>query len=106
MKYIYAALLLYEAGKEINEENLKRVIEATGTEVDMARIKSLTASLKNVNIEEVINSAMSTPIAAPAAPAPTQVEEEKPKEVEEEKKKEEEEKKEEEALEGLGALFG
>jgi len=108
MEYVYAALLLHEAGKEINEENLKRIIEAVGISADMARIKSLVSALKNINIEEVISSAIVAP-AAPAAPAPAAPAEEKAEEkpaVEEEKKKEEEEKKEEEALEGLGALFG
>jgi large subunit ribosomal protein L12 len=106
MEYVYAAMLLHKAGKEINEENLTQVLKAAGINADAARVKALVASLTEVNIEEAIKFAptmMAAPAAAPAAPAPAA--EAKPKE--EKKKKEEEEKaKEEAALEGLGALFG
>jgi len=106
MEYVYAAMLLHKAGKEINEENLTQVLKAAGINADATRVKALVASLTDVNIEEAIKSAptmMATPAAAPAAAAPAA--EAKPKE--EKKKKEEEEKaKEEAALEGLGALFG
>jgi large subunit ribosomal protein L12 len=106
MEYVYAAMLLHKAGKEINEENLTQVLTAAGMNVDAVRVKALVASLAEVNIEEAIKSApsmMAAPAAAPAAVAPAA--EAKPKE--EKKKKEEEEKaKEEAALEGLGALFG
>jgi large subunit ribosomal protein L12 len=106
MEYVYAAMLLHKAGKEINEENLTQVLKTAGINADVARVKALVASLTEVNIEEAIKSAptmMAAPAAAPAAAAPAA--EAKPKE--EKKKKEEEEKaKEEAALEGLGALFG
>jgi large subunit ribosomal protein L12 len=106
MEYVYAAMLLHKAGKEINEENLTQVLKAAGINADATRVKALVASLAEVNIEEAIKSAptmMAAPVAAPAATAPAA--EAKPKE--EKKKKEEEEKaKEEAALEGLGALFG
>jgi large subunit ribosomal protein L12 len=104
VKYIYAALLLYESGKEINEDNLKKIFEAIGEEADSAMIKSLVSSLNSINIKEVLESAVTMPTTAqPAAPQPAVVEEEKKEEKVEE---EEEEEKEEEALEGLGALFG
>lgn len=104
MKYIYAALLLYESGKDINEENLKKIFNALGEEPDLAMVKSLVSSLNSINIKEVLESAVAAPLVtqpavAEAAPAP---EEEKAGE----KPEEEEEEKEEEALEGLGALFG
>ena len=105
MEYVYAAMLLHKAGKEINEENLSNVLTAAGINVDAVRVKALIASLSEVNIEEAIKSAptmMAAP-AAPAAAAPTA--EAKPKE-DEKKKKEDEKQKEEAALEGLGALFG
>ncbi|MDH5481887.1 MAG: 50S ribosomal protein P1 [Candidatus Bathyarchaeota archaeon] len=107
MEYVYAAMLLHKAGKEINEENLTHVLTAAGINADAVRVKALLASLAEVNIDEAIKSAptmMAAPVAtAPAADAPAA--EAKPKE--EKKKKEEEEKaKEEAALEGLGALFG
>ena len=95
MEYVYAAMLLHKAGKEINEENLTQVLTAAGINVDAVRVKSLVASLAEVNIEEAIKSApamMATP-AAPAAAAPAA--EAKPKEEEKKKKGEEEKAKEE-----------
>ena len=93
MEYIYAVLLLRKLGKEITEENLKKVIESTGTEADEAKIKTLIASLKNVDIEKELETA--TIAVAPAVQATG--------EAKAEKKKEE---KAEEAAEGLSALFG
>jgi large subunit ribosomal protein L12 len=105
MEYVYAAMLLHKAGKQIDEENVTKVLQSVGIQADSARVKALVAALSEVNIDEAIKSAPSfmlaaaAPVAAatPAAPAAEQ----KPK-VEEKK----EEKKEEEALEGLGSLFG
>jgi len=104
MEYVYAALLLHSAGKEINEENLRKVLEAAGVSPDEARLKALVAALDGVNIDEVIEKA-AMPVAAPvaaAAPAPAA----EAKVEEEEEEEEEEEASEEEALAGLGALFG
>ena len=70
MEYVYGAMLLHAAGKEINEENLKKVLEAAGIEVDEAKIKALTSSLEEINIDEVISKATAMPVAvAPAAEA-------------------------------------
>ncbi len=104
MMYIYAAMFLHSAGKPITEENLKKIAEAVGVEYDEARIKALVAALSEVDIDDVIKSAMAMPMAAAPAPA----EEAKKEEAKEEKKEEEkkEEKKEEEAVAGLAALFG
>jgi len=44
MEYTYAALLLHKVGKDINEDNLKAVISATGAEVDEAKVKVMVAS--------------------------------------------------------------
>jgi len=102
MEYIYAALLLHSAKKEINEENLKKVLEAAGVSVDEARIKSLVESVKSINIDEVLSSA--TLVSAPVQSAAPQ---QKAAEKKEEKKAEEESKKaEEQAVAGLSALFG
>jgi large subunit ribosomal protein L12 len=106
MEYIYAAMLLHKAGKEINESNLTQVLTAAGINADVVRVKALVASLAEVKIDEAIKSAptmMAAPVATPATTAPAA--EAKPKE-EEKKKKEDEKAKEEAALEGLGALFG
>ncbi|MCK4313355.1 50S ribosomal protein P1 [Candidatus Bathyarchaeota archaeon] len=104
MEYVYAAMLLHKAGKEINEKNLSQVLTAAGINADTMRVKALAASLSEVNIEEAIKSAP-TMMAAPAAAAAPEAE---AKPAKKEKKKTEEEKKEKEeaALEGLGALFG
>jgi len=106
MEYIYAAMLLHKAGKEVNEGNLAQVLTAAGINVEAVRVKALVASLAEVKIDEAIKSAptmMAAPATAPAATAPAA--EAKPKE-DEKKKKEDEKQKEEAALEGLGALFG
>ncbi len=103
MEYVYAALLLHKAGKEINEENVKKVMEAAGINVDEAKVKALVAALENVNIEEAMNQSI-----AVTAPQPVQQssspEEQKAEEKKEEKK--EEKASVEEAAAGLGALFG
>ncbi|MFO8077746.1 MAG: 50S ribosomal protein P1 [Thermoplasmatota archaeon] len=105
MEYIYSAMLLHSAGKEISEENIKKILTAAGVKADDARIKALTASLDGVDIEEAIKSAAAAPVAAaPAASGETASSEDKKEEKKEEE--EEEEVSEEEAAEGLGALFG
>lgn len=108
MEYIYSAMLLHSAGKDITEENLKKILTAAGVKADDARVKALTASLDGVNIEEAIKTAAvpvaAAPIATPGAPA---VEGEAAEKKEEKKKeKEKPEVSEEEAAAGLGALFG
>ena len=106
MEYVYAAMLLHKAGKEINEENLSQVLTAAGINADSVRVKALIASLAEVNIDEAIKSAP-TMMAAPAtAVAAAPGAEGKPSEEEKKKKEEEEKAKEDAALEGLGALFG
>jgi large subunit ribosomal protein L12 len=107
MEYVYAAMLLHKAGKEINEANLTQVLTAAGINADTVRVKALVASLAEVKIDEAIKSAP-TMMAAPAAAVPATgapAAEAKPKE-DEKKRKEDEKAKEEAALEGLGALFG
>ena len=106
MEYVYAAMLLHKAGKEINEKNISEVLTAAGVSADAVRIKALVASLTEVDIEEAIKTAPTMMAAAPAPAAPVPAKkEEKPAE-KEEKDEEEESKKEEAAMEGLGALFG
>jgi len=107
MEYVYAAMLLHKAGKEINDQNLTQVLTAAGINADVVRVKALIASLAEVKIDEAIKSAptmMAAPAAAPVAAAPQA--EAKPKEEDKKKKEDEDKKKEEAALEGLGALFG
>ncbi|MGC9189793.1 MAG: 50S ribosomal protein L12, partial [Conexivisphaera sp.] len=62
MEYVYAALLLHKAGKGVDEDSLKKVVEAAGISADEIRIKALVAALSQVNIDEVLKSA--TAVAA------------------------------------------
>ncbi len=104
MEYVYSALVLHTAGKQITEESVAAVLQSAGVQPDAARVKALTASLEGVNIDEAIASAAIVAAPAAAAPAAAPAGEKK-----EEKKKEEEKKEqvsEEEAAAGLGALFG
>ena len=102
MEYVYAAMLLHKAGKEINEKNVSEVLTAAGVNTDAVRVKALVASIAEVDIDEAIKSAPAMMAAAPAAAAAAPAKEEKKEEEEEE----DQSKKEEEAMEGLGALFG
>mgnify|MGYP001190452094 FL=1 len=102
MEYVYAAMILHEAKKEITEANLSNVLKAAGVAVDEARIKALVSSLEGVDIEDAISSA-SMPVAQAPAVAPAAASDHKASESKKEEKKEEAE---ESALEGLGALFG
>ena len=100
MELIYAAMLLHKAGKEINEENVKKVIEAVGLKIDDAQIKALVAALDGVNIEDAIKEASIAPATAPAVSAAESGGEAKKEEKKEEKKDDVQ------AAAGLGALFG
>lgn len=103
MEYIYSAMILHSAGKDITEDAIAGILKAAGVEADTSRIKALTASLEGVDIEEAMKTAIAAPAAAaPAAPAAGGA----PAEKKEEKKEEEPGVSEEEAAAGLGALFG
>ncbi|HIJ11708.1 TPA: 50S ribosomal protein P1 [Candidatus Woesearchaeota archaeon] len=104
MEYVYSAMLLHKAGKDITEDAVKAVLTAAGVQADEARVKALVAALDGVNIEDAIaKAAAAAPVAAaaPAASGDAPAEEKK-----EEKKKEDDGKAEEAAAAGLGALFG
>lgn len=102
MEYVYAALLLNDAGKEINEKSLMEVVKAAGMTADEARAKAMVASLKDVNIKEVIKNASSMQVAAAAPAAAAHAEgEKKPK-----KEEKDEKAAEAEAASGLAGLFG
>ena len=105
MEYVYAAMLLHKAGKEINEKNISEVLNAAGVTADDVRVKALVAALTEVDIDEAIKTAPTLMATAPvpAAQVPAKKEE---KPAEEEKEEEDESKKEEAAMEGLGSLFG
>jgi large subunit ribosomal protein L12 len=99
MEYVYAALVLHSAGKKIDEDGIKKVLQAAGVAPNDARVKALVSSLDGVDIDEAIKTAVA---AAPAAGAAGPAAAEK----KEEEKPEEKGPSEEEAMAGLGALFG
>ena len=95
MENVYAALLLHKLGKEVSEENMKKVVTAAGGHVDETQVKSLIASLKGVDIDKELESA--SLVAAPSAGHADKHEAKTEEKVEE---------KHEAAAEGLSALFG
>ena len=100
MEYVYAAMLLHSAEKEIDDDAVSAVLKAAGVDVDAARVKALVASLSGVDIAE----AMATAVAAPAAAAPAAAaasDDAAPAAAEEE-----EEEDDGGGFEGLGSLFG
>lgn len=93
MEYIYAALLLHKLGHKVTEESVKKVISATGTPVDEAKVKTLIVALNGVDIEAELANA-SAIAAAPVASEKA------------EKKEEKKEEKLSESAAGLASLFG
>ena len=102
MEYVYAALLLHSAGKDVTEEGIKNVVAASGVAADDVRIKALVAALEGVDISKVLSQAAAVPVAAAAAPVAAAAAAPAAKEETEESK----EAAEESGVEGLGALFG
>ena len=103
MEYVYAALMLHKLKKEITEENVTSIVKASCAELNEAKVKSLVASLADVNIEEAIKAA---PVAVDAAPAPAAPAEGGEGKEEEKKDEAASGKAEEQAMEGLSSLFG
>jgi len=99
MEYVYAAMLLHAAEKEMTEDNITAVLKAAGVDVDASRVKALVASLAGVDIAEAMTQAVAAPAAAAAAPAAAA---DAPAAAEEA----EEEEEEAGGFEGLGSLFG
>ena len=105
MEYVYAALMLHKLKKDINEENITSLVKASGAEVNEAQVKSLVASLADVNIEEAIKAAP-VAVAAAAAPAAEAAAGGDEKKGEKKEKPADDGKSQEQAMEGLSALFG
>jgi large subunit ribosomal protein L12 len=114
MEYVYAALVLHEAEKELSEDNVTAVLEAAGIEADDARVKSLVAAMEDVDVEEAIAQSAGVPAGgapaggAPAGGAEEESADEEPEEEEEEPEADEgdDDDDDEDAGEGLGELFG
>jgi len=95
MEYVYAALLLHKLGKDVNEANIDKVIQASGAHIDSSKVKSLVASLSGVDIDAELAKAVVASAATSAPAAESKPAEEAPKE-----------EKAEESAAGLSALFG
>lgn len=104
MEYIYGAMLLHSAGKEIGDEAVTKVLEAAGVEVESSRVKALVASLADVDIEEAMSAAVAAPAAAASSSAPSAGAAESASE--EAASEPEEEEEEDAGFGGLGDLFG
>jgi large subunit ribosomal protein L12 len=100
MEYVYAAMLLHSAEKEIDEDAVSAILAAAGVDVDGARVKALVTSLGSVDIGEAMATAVASPVAAaaPAAGGATAAPAEEAVE--------EEEEDDGAGFEGLGSLFG
>ena len=104
MEYIYAAMVLHKAGKEVNEAAVTKVLESAGVQVDTSRVKALVSALEGVDIDQAIKeSAIVVPAAIQASPSSGEAPAEGEKK---EAKKEEDKTSTEEAAAGLGSLFG
>tara|TARA_Y100001949_G_scaffold12131_1_gene9021 strand:- start:187 stop:498 length:312 start_codon:yes stop_codon:yes gene_type:complete len=103
MEYVYAALILHKLKKDITEENVTSIVKASGGDVNDAKVKSLVASLADVNIEEALKAA---PVAVAAAPAAAPAAGGEDKKADEKKDEAASAKSEEKAMEGLSSLFG
>ncbi len=101
MEYVYSALLLHSAKKEVSEANVNAVLKAAGVQADSGRVKALVAALEGADIGAAIKNATAAPVAVAAAPAAGA-----PAAKKAEEKPEEKGVSEEEAAAGLGALFG
>ncbi len=98
MEYVYSAMLLHSMGQKVEENAVKKVIQAAGGKPDDGKVRALVTALESVDIEKAIKEATlpvaAAPVAAPAAGHEAKAE------------KKEEKKDEEAAAAGLGSLFG
>ena len=106
MEYVYAALILNEAGEELNEDNITAVLDAAGVNVEESRVKALVAALEDVDIEEAIETAAAVPAAGGAVPAADEADADDAEDADEADAAEEEDEDDEADGEGLGNLFG
>ena len=66
MEYVYAAMLLHSAGKDIDDKAVGSVLKAAGSRLMRARVKALVASLGSVDIDEAMATAVAAPVASAA----------------------------------------
>src|SRR5688500_10276788 len=100
MEYVYSALLLHSAKKEINEANVQDILKAAVVNDDAVRVTAMFVALEIADMSIAIKNATAAQVAMAAAPAGAAA---APKA---EEKLEEKGVSEEEAAAGIGALFG
>ena len=105
MEYVLSALILHKLGKDVNEDNVTKVLKAAGASIVDAKVKALVASLADVDIQKAIEEAAMAPVAAVAV-APHGEAKAEHHEKKEEKSEADKAKDAEKATAGLGSLFG
>lgn len=109
MEYIYAAMVLHEADREISESNLTAMLDVVGIEVNESRVQALVAALEDVDIEAALSSTVAVPSTPASDGASTSAVEDEPasEEAATDEDEEGEEAMDDESMsDGLGALFG
>jgi len=96
MELVYVALLLHKSGKEINESNVKKVVDSIGLKTNDQEIKVLVNALDGVDIDNEIKQSAAMPVAVASATIEKKAE----------KKEDEGKKNEADAAQGLASLFG
>lgn len=110
MQYIYAAMTLHEAGRDISESNLTSMLDVVGAEVNESRVKALVAALEDVDIEEALETAVTAPVVSPTSSDPSVEDEPEEESVAEDSEDEPtppaSDGLDDSSSDGLGALFG
>ena len=68
MEYVYAAMLLHSAEKDIDEDAVSAILGAAGVKADNGRVKALVASLDGVDIADAMATAVAAPLPLPPLP--------------------------------------
>lgn len=103
---VYASLILHDSNKPITQDNLSKLIKASGNKVDEIFIKMFAEAMKGQDVAALF---LTVSAGAPAASAAAEHEEpvkEKSKKPEPKVEKKEEPKVEEALAGGLGNMFG
>ena len=97
MRYVAAALLSAMGGQDVNEKNIKNILDVVGVDADAEKLKIVVNELSGKSIEELLaegaeklatmpaggGEAAAAPAAGGAAPAEEKKEEKKEEEPEE-----------------------
>jgi len=97
MRYVAAALLSAMGGQDVNEKNIKNILDVVGVDADAEKLKIVVKELSGKSIEELLaegaeklatmpaggGGAAAAPAAGGAAPAEEKKEEKKEEEPEE-----------------------